>query len=143
MQGICKSVDVSCNARYGLISEVCNSDGHAPICLALACRSQRLEFINAAGGGGPMEGLTTIRFGGRSLKTTFVYDDKAVDVLGVAAARTRLTDKVLRAMAEAQEVRLSAPNTNLVVEHRFQTRNLASELMRATAVCARSGGGLP
>jgi hypothetical protein len=40
------------------------SDGHAPACLALACRDGRLDLVGAAGGG-PMEGATAIRFGGR------------------------------------------------------------------------------
>lgn len=133
----------SSSARYGLISEVCNSDSHAPYCLALGCRSGRLELVSAAGGGGPMEGRTTILFGDRSLQTTFVYDDKAVDELGIAAAWARVPDQVLRAVANAEEVRLTAPNAGVVAKHLFPTRGLASELPRAATECARSRGQRP
>lgn len=126
------------SARYGLISEVCTSDGHAPICLALACRSRRLELVSAAGGGGPMEGRITIRYGDHVVRTSFVYDDKAVDMLGIAAARASVPEQVLRSMANAEEVRLSAPNAGVVAEHRFPTRGFKTELARATAACTQS-----
>lgn len=126
-------------AHYGLVSETCDSDGHATACLALACRWGQIELASAAGGGGPMEGRTTIRFGGRTLRTTFVLDPRAVDVMGLAASRSRISGKALEAMAAAGAIELSAPNSGVVMVHRFPTRNLAVEVTRAAAACARRG----
>jgi hypothetical protein len=87
-----------------------------------------------------MEGRTTICYGDHVLRTTFVYDDRAVGVLGTAAARASVPEKVLQSVANAEEIRLSAPNAGVVSEHRFPTRGLKPELARVTAACAQSGG---
>jgi hypothetical protein len=118
-------------ACSGLIGEVCASDGHAPMCLALAWRAGRLDLVSAAGGGGPMEGATTIRFGGRSTRTTFVFDGRAADAMGVAAARAR----VLGRTQHAERGRDGGPS----LLHARPRR----ELRRATAACARRGEQRP
>lgn len=122
-------------ARYGLMSEVCTSDGHVQTCLALTCRGGRLELVSAAGGGGPMEGQATLRFGTRSARVSFVYDAKAVDIMGVAAARAGVPSRLLNALTDATAIELSTSNSGARIVHRFTMDGFAKELRRATGTC--------
>ncbi|WP_232629938.1 hypothetical protein [Methylobacterium sp. Leaf118] len=123
------------SARYGLISEVCRTVGDVPTCLALACRGGALDLVSVAGGGGPMEGKTTLRFGERSAHVSFVYDPKAVDRMGIAAARARVSSGLIDALARADRVELSTSGAGERYAHRFTLRGLSQHVSRARAAC--------
>jgi hypothetical protein len=123
-------------ARYGLLTVVCRGAGHTRMCLGLACRAGRLDLVSAAGGGGPMSGATAVRFGGQRVVVNFEDDSRALDVLGIAAARARVAPEVLSGMARAAEIELRpAPSAAPDGVHRFPGRGLAAELRRAAATC--------
>lgn len=122
-------------ARYGLISEVCTNDGHAPTCLALTCRAGRLELVSAAGGGGPIEGPAILRFSGRSARVSFVYDVRAIDILGVAAARARIPSRLFEGLNNTRVIELSTRDSGARIVHRFTMNGFANEVRRATGIC--------
>jgi hypothetical protein len=123
-------------ARYGLITQTCLRAGHTETCLALACRAGRLELVSAAGGGGPLDGPATVGFGGRLLKVKFTEDPRALDALGISAARSAIGVEPLRTMAAAPAIELHSGQGSTLLKIRFRTAGLRAELGRAQAMCS-------
>lgn len=121
-------------ARYGIRTIVCDQRGHAAPCLGLACRGGALVLVNAAGGGGPMEGPTRVSTGRDTFTLPFTFDPKAIDRLGVAASSADLTAAQLEALLAATSLTLTL-QADASIRHRFSTRGLAGEWRRAAAAC--------
>jgi hypothetical protein len=124
-------------ARYGLQTMVCDQAGQVPICLGLACRNGTWELVSAAGGGGPMEGPTRVSNGKRSFTLNFLLDPEAVNRLGLAAARVKLSSDQVSALMEALEVTLTAEYDRRI-RHRLSLQNQAQEWRRVRATCRAS-----
>ena len=121
-------------ARYGVRTMTCDQRPHAVPCLGLACFNGALALVNAAGGGGPMDGPTRVSTGRRSFTLNFQYDEQAIDRLGVAAARADLTAAQYEALLEAESITL-ALQSDTRIRHRFSTRGLANEWGRVAQAC--------
>jgi hypothetical protein len=121
-------------ARYGVQTVVCNRAGQVPICLGLACRNRAWELVSVAGGGGPMEGLTRVFNGKRSYTLNFLFDPRAIDQLGLAASRVKLSSNQVSALADATEITLTAGHDPRI-RHSFPLRNQAQEWRRVRASC--------
>jgi hypothetical protein len=123
--------------RYGVQSMVCDRAGQVPICLGLACRNGTLELVSAAGGGGAMEGLTRVSTGKRSFTLNFLFDPEAVDRIGLAAARVKLSSDEVSALTDALEVTLTA-GYDRRIRHRFSSQNQVEEWRRVRTLCRAS-----
>ncbi len=124
-------------ARYGVQTMVCDRAGHVPICLGLACRKGTLELVSAAGGGGPMEGPTRVSIGKRSFTLNFLFDPEAVDRIGLAASRVKLSSDQASTLMDAPEITLAA-GYNRRVRHRFSSQNQVEEWRRVRGSCRAS-----
>jgi hypothetical protein len=124
-------------ARYGIRSVICDERTHAAPCLGLACLDGALALVSAAGGGGPMDGPTRVSTGRTSFSMNFEFDPRAIDRLGVAAAKADLTAAQFEALIEARSITLAAQSDDSL-RHRFTTRGLAREWRRVATACARS-----
>jgi hypothetical protein len=120
--------------RYGVQTMVCDRAGQVPICLGLACRNGALELVSAAGGGGPMEGPTRVSNGKTAFTLNFLFDPEAVNRLGLAAARVKLSSDQVSALTDALEVTLRA-GYDRRVRHGFSSQNQAQEWRRVRASC--------
>ena len=121
--------------RYGVLTAACNDNGHGGVCLGLACPEGQLQLVSAAGGGGPMNGETSILIGQRRETVTFRWDDRGLDVLGIAASRAPIRAAVVEAIASTPRVVLRSNGVGSPLTHRFATRNLAREWQRVRASC--------
>jgi hypothetical protein len=121
-------------ARYGIRTMVCDERTHAAPCLGLACVDGALALVSAAGSGGPMDGPTRVSNGRSTFTLRFEFDPRAIDRLGVAAARTDLTAAQFEALLAAQAITLTA-QSDTSIRHRFSTRGLAREWRRVAAAC--------
>jgi hypothetical protein len=121
-------------ARYGVQTMVCDRAGQVPICLGLACRNGTLELVSAAGGGGPMEGPTRVSNGKTAFTVNFLFDPEAVNKLGLAAARVKLSSDQIAALTDAREVTLTA-GYDRRIRHRFSSQNQAQQWRRVRAAC--------
>lgn len=121
-------------ARYGVRTMVCAERAHAAPCLGLACRGGALALVNAAGGGGPMEGETRVSTGAGAFTLRFKFDPRALDRLGVAAASADLTAPQVETLLAATSLTLTL-QADPRIRHRFSTRGLAGAWRRAAAAC--------
>lgn len=121
-------------SNYGVKTIVCDERTHDAPCLGLACRDGALALVSASGGGGPMDGPTTVSTGRTRFTLRFQYDARAVDRLGIAASHSDLTLSQFEALVAATSVTVNAKG-DPSIRHRFPTRGLASEGRRAAASC--------
>jgi hypothetical protein len=119
--------------RYGVLTAACLDDGG--VCLAVACPEGQLQLVSAAGGGGPMNERTTIITADRRFEVTFTWDDRGIDILGIAASRAPIDRSMLDAMAASPRIVLRSNGLGSPITHRFATRNLAREVQRIAASC--------
>jgi hypothetical protein len=122
-------------ARYGVRTIVCERSGHTSVCLGLACRHDAFELVSAAGGGGPMEGATTVANGRSRFTVNFVFDPKALDLLGLAASRAVLNGNQFSALAHASKIRLTAGDDRSI-QHSFSSEGHRREWQRVRSMCS-------
>jgi hypothetical protein len=122
-------------ARYGVRTIVCDRSGHTSVCLGLACRHDAFELVSAAGGGGPMEGATTVANGRSRFTVNFVFDPKALDLLGLAASRAVLNGNQFSALAQASKIRLTAGDDRKI-QHVFSSEGQQREWQRVRSMCS-------
>ena len=121
--------------RYGVRTIVCEGSGHTSVCLGLACQHGAFELVSAAGGGGPMEGATTVANGRSRFTVNFVFDPKALDLLGLAASRAVLDGNQFSALAKASKIRLTAGDDRKI-QHLFSSEGQKREWQRVRSMCS-------
>jgi hypothetical protein len=121
-------------ASYGIGTIICNERAQDGSCLGLACIEGALALVNMAGGGGPVEGATRVSTGRNTLTLKFVWDEGAVDKLGLAASAADLTLAQFETLSGAASITLTMASDSSI-RHRFTTRGISAEWLRVARSC--------